>query len=223
MSGILRGGLKTPVGYIPCGTTNDFASTLGLPKKIMKAAKNVISGRVMQQDIGLFNDSRYFTYIASFGAFTRASYATPQRAKNIWGHLAYVMQGLHDVGDIKPFEVTVTHDGITESGSYIFGSVTNSTSVGGVMKLSTDTVNVRDGLFELMLVKTPTNPSKIGKMLNDVVTQQYDGNPVSLFHCSHFRFESKTPLSWTIDGEAGGEHALTTLECLHGAVNIIVP
>ncbi len=222
ISGVLLSGKDVPIGYIPSGTTNDLAKSLGLPSSILKAASNLLTGEPRFEDVGEFC-GRYFTYVASFGAFTRVSYETPQKEKNLFGHAAYLMGGLRSIGEIRPFEVKVTCDGIHEEGEYIFGAVTNSTSVGGVMRLSDDQVNLCDGKFEVMLVRKPENAGEIGKLLDEAINRHYDGKLIALHHASKIRFQSKTPLAFTLDGENGGEHTDCEAVNLHNAVRLILP
>lgn len=222
ISGVLLSGKDVPIGYIPSGTTNDLAKSLGLPTSIFKSALNLITGEPYFEDVGEFCN-RYFTYVASFGAFTRVSYETKQKDKNIFGHAAYLFGGLRSIGDIKPFHVKVTCDDICEEGEFIFGAVTNSTSVGGVMRLSDDQVNLRDGKFEVMLVRNPDKPGQVGQLIDEAVNRHYHGKLISLYHASKIRFESLTPLAFTLDGENGGEHTDCQAINLHNAVRLILP
>ncbi|HOP10106.1 MAG TPA: diacylglycerol kinase family lipid kinase [Oscillospiraceae bacterium] len=222
ISGVLLSGKDVPIGYIPSGTTNDLAKSLGLSTSIIKATLNLLTGEPYFEDIGKFQD-RYFTYVASFGAFTRVSYETPQKDKNLFGHAAYLMGGLCSIGDIKPFRVKVTCDGNVSEGDFIFGAVTNSTSVGGVMRLSDDQVNLRDGKFEVMLIRNPENAAQIGQLIDETVNRHYDGKLIALHHASEIRFESQTPLAWTLDGESGGEYTDCKAVNLHHAVRLILP
>ena len=219
---MLLSGKDVPIGYIPSGTTNDLAKSLGLSTSIIKATLNLVTGEPYFEDIGEFQN-RYFTYVASFGAFTRVSYETPQKDKNLFGHAAYLMGGLRSIGDIKPFRVKVTCDGASDEGDFIFGAVTNSTSVGGVMRLSDDQVNLRDGKFEVMLVRNPENTAQIGQLIDEAVNRHYDGKLIALHHASKIRFESQTPLAFTLDGESGGEYTDCAAVNLHHAVRLILP
>ena len=152
--GVLSAGLTVPVGYIPCGTTNDFAASLGIERENLKqAALNIVNGKAVPIDIGDFGGMRYFTYIASFGAFTGTSYNVPQVNKNMFGHLAYVMEGLKDLPNIKPIFARVTMDGVSMEDEFIFGSVSNATSIGGMVKIDSDKVDfsVRQGEVHALL------------------------------------------------------------------------
>ena len=149
IAGIIASGKNIPIGYIPAGSTNDFASTLHLSKDMKKAALDIAEGVVRSIDIGLFKN-RYFTYVASFGAFTKASYSTPQEVKNTLGHLAYVLEGMKDLPTIKgEYMKMVCGNGTVYEGEYIFGAIANSTSVGGVISLDSRLVTMNDCKFEI--------------------------------------------------------------------------
>ncbi len=223
VNGLQAAGLKTEVGYIPCGSTNDLAASLGLPKKLLAAAETVVDGAARPLDVGLFCGERCFTYVASFGAFTKASYATSQASKNLFGHLAYVFAGLGSLQEIRPIRVQFESGQRSGEGEYLFGSVTNSTSVGGVMKLAPSAVDLQDGLFEVLLIKKPIKANDLGKILHEVLSQNYDDELVTLFHTERIRFVLPEPVAWTVDGEAGGLHGEVTAENLHGAMNLILP
>jgi diacylglycerol kinase family enzyme len=154
----------TPIGYIPLGSTNDFAAGMGISSQPTEAARRAVSGTVCPLDIGWFSN-RYFSYIASFGAFTAASYSTPQSTKNALGHAAYVFEGVKDIVNIRPHHIHMEADGNTYDGFYIFGAITNATSVGGIVKLHPELVDRQDGLFEVTLVKPPQNLSDLSKIL----------------------------------------------------------
>jgi len=151
ISGVCASGCPTPIGYVPAGSTNDFAASLGLSKNILQAAKDTVEGEALSFDVGRFAD-RHFTYVASFGAFTKTSYATPQSVKNILGHTAYVLGGIKELSSLHAYPVTAVLDGkLRIKGDFIFGAVSNSTSVGGVLNLDPKMVDMNDGLFEVLL------------------------------------------------------------------------
>ena len=156
VAGIVESNRKIPVGYIPAGSTNDFANSLGLSTDVMKAARDIISGEKISLDIGSFN-GRKFSYVASFGAFTQTSYSTPQSVKNMLGHLAYILEGVTSLTSIRPQHLRIEANGVVYDGDYIFGAVSNSTSLAGILTLSPEYVDMGDGLFELLLVKMPRN------------------------------------------------------------------
>lgn len=221
INGVLETGLKTAIGYVPAGTTNDFARTLQLPKKAEKCMDLILSGRPHHYDIGTFND-RKFTYIASLGAFTKVSYSTPQRIKNALGHTAYLLEGVKEIGSISPFEAEFTAGGETYAGEFLFGSISNSTSIAGLFKLDKLEVRLDDGEFELMLIRNPKNVSDLRGILQGLTRGNYDPRYVVFTHAEEIGFKAPVPLSWTLDGESGGEHTEARISVLHNAVNIII-
>lgn len=223
ISGLMRFGSKKPVGYLPAGTTNDMAHTLRLPSNLKKAARVVISERPVPQDVGSFNETQYFTYIASFGAFTQVSYGTPQWLKNIFGHFAYVLGGLRSVGEIRPCRVRVFRDGNGdgEEGDYIFGSVSNSSSIGGVLHLGSSQVSLNDGEFEVLLIRNPPNLIEFQKMLHDLRRRNFENSLIEFFHTSTIRLVFDQEADWTLDGEYAGKTQEVEIKNLHGAVSVI--
>jgi YegS/Rv2252/BmrU family lipid kinase len=204
--GVMDSEHKIPIGYIPTGTTNDFARSLGIPRRILNAAKWLAHGKPHKFDIGTFND-RYFTYVAAFGAFTDVPYETSQAVKSIFGHAAYVFEGMGRLNKIKTYRVIVEHDdGIIED-DFVYGMVTNSSSVGGL--LSQKNVVLDDGLFEVTLVKMPSNAGEVHNIFSSLfnfASEKSNDNVVS-FTTSKIIVTSSTneKISWTIDGEFGGE------------------
>ena len=213
VSGILKAGAETPVGYIPCGSTNDFAGSLGLPLEPLKAAKAIIDGQPQKYDMGTFN-GRHFTYVASFGAFTRSSYATPQSVKNALGHTAYVLSGIQDLMQIHSIPVRLELDGqeVLED-KYIFGAVCNSTSIGGIMKLDPTVVDMSDGLFEVFLVRAPKDLIELTECISAVQKQQYDNCKMITFRSAKsVKITAAPELAWTLDGEMETGHGEITVE-----------
>ncbi len=202
VSGLMALPKHPPLGYIPMGTTNDFASSLGIPRDMIRAARKIIDGKPVDIDVGEMN-GRYFPSIASFGAFTESSYSTPQTAKNIMGHMAYVLDGMSHVSSVKPCRMTVETVERVCTGDYIFGSVSNSTSIAGLVKLDSSHVDFADGRFEVMLVRLPQTPSQLQKIINALLTKQYDCEFIDFFHTSHAKITVREPIPWTLDGEYG--------------------
>lgn len=222
ISGLLPTGLATPISYIPAGSTNDFATSLHLSKNILQAARDIAEGEPHPLDLGRFND-RYFSYIASFGAFTRASYATSQSLKNALGHFAYILAGIKEVASIRSHHMRVTlADGTVYEDDYIFGAVSNSTSVAGILTLAPELVDMNDGLFEVLLVRKPHNPLELSDCVLALTTQDYNTPMLTLCSSSRVEMESREELAWSLDGEEalGGTH--TVIENLHSAVDIIL-
>ena len=173
VDGLLLSGVDKPIGYIPAGSTNDFASSLHLSKDILQAARDIVSGEERSLDIGSFN-GRYFSYVASFGAFTKASYEAPQSIKNALGHLAYILEGIKDIPSIKPLRLWLKMEQGVYGGDYLFGAICNSTSVGGLLTLADDLVDMNDGLFEVLLIKSPSNILELNQILLALTTQNYN-------------------------------------------------
>ena len=208
VSGMMQRQDRRPMGYIPLGSTNDLAVSLRLPTRVEEAALRAVTGNEFHMDVGTLND-RYFNYIAAFGAFTETSYATPQEIKNALGHLAYILEGVKSLGKILPIHVKITADDEQFEEDYLFGAVTNTISLGGVLKLDPEKVLLDDGMYELLLVKNPTNALEAQAMLTALMTQNFDGPLVKMFHASDITFESSHEISWTIDGEYGGTFSHT--------------
>lgn len=222
VTGILKSGANTPVGYIPTGSTNDFAGSLGLPLDPLKAAKQIIDGTPQQYDIGRFG-GRYFTYVASFGAFTRSSYATSQSVKNALGHTAYLLSGISDLMQIHSIPIRMELDS-TEvlEGDYVFGAICNSTSIGGVMKLNPSVVDMSDGLFEILLIRAPKDLGELTACITAIQKQQYDGCRMITFRSAKsIKVTASPALAWTLDGEMETGNGDIAVENLQHAITLI--
>ena len=206
VTGLIRSDSLTPVGYIPAGSTNDFAQSLQIPSNMVKAAETVVNGRAFPCDVGAFNDDT-FIYVAAFGLFTDVSYQTNQRLKNIFGHAAYVMEGAKRLYDIPSYYLEVEVNGETIRDEFIYGMVSNSVSVGGVKNLMSQTVELDDGLFEVMLIRMPQNPLQLNEIMTNLVMPKSCDTPY-IFICKtdHIEIRSEDAVPWTLDGEFGGEH-----------------
>lgn len=201
ITGLLRSGQPLPLGYIPTGSANDFARTLQLCTLPAKAAAAIAEENPWSIDVGQFNGNRYFSYIASFGAFTSASYRAPQEIKNTLGQLAYVLEGVRDIAHIRPYQVNVRTESASYSGEYVFGSVTNSTSVAGIVKLDRSTVDLQDGLFEVILVKTPRTALDLNRIISGVANSNFDNEMFEFFKAGALDFQMPEPVDWSLDGE----------------------
>ena len=198
---LLSSGADIPLGYIPAGTTNDFANFLGLPKEPAQAARLIAQGEAAPIDTGLFED-RHFIYVASFGAFTQTSYATTQSLKNSMGHLAYVIEGIKELPALKSYSVRAeTAEGNVYEGEYLFGSMSNSTSLGGIIKLDSSKVDATDGKFELTLVRTPRNLHELNSILMSLMSGKPDEELITFVHTAGAAFTCAEPMPWSLDGE----------------------
>lgn len=220
-AGLMQIDAPPPLGFIPNGTTNDLAATFALSRDPKAAVTAFIKGCPVPLDIGTFDD-RYFTYIAAFGAFTGASYSTKQTVKRALGHFAYVIDGLASMPTIRPEHTIVEYDDGVIEGDYIFGSVTNSTSIGGLVKLDKKTVDLQDGLFEVILVKKPVNMSELGTIIGSILNHAVHSEKVQLLHTRKVKFTFDTDVVWTTDGEHGGKHRELVIENRQHALQIIV-
>lgn len=213
VSGMLSADLQIPIGYIPAGSTNDFARSLHLSSDLLTATDQIINGTARPYDIGQFND-RYFSYVASFGAFTKTSYATSQSVKNTFGHLAYVVQGLQEVFNIRKIHLTVKADDEEWEGDYCFGAVCNATSIGGILALDEAIVDMSDGLFELLLVKAPKDVSEITECISALQNKRYDSRMLTFCNAKSITITTEEGMAWSLDGEKAEAPATVTIENL---------
>ena len=220
ISGVLQLPKPVNVGYIPAGSTNDFANSLKLPHNIDKAAQAILNGVPHGLDVGRFN-GRPFTYTASFGAFASSSYLAPQKWKNRLGHFAYVLQGIKDLPTIHPVHVKVTTPEAVYEDDYIFGALCNSTSIGGMVRFNENTVDFNDGLFELVLVKNPKNANHLARILHCISIRRFEDPIFTYVHTSAAKFEFDRTMDWSLDGEhaIGGTEANITID--HSAITLI--
>ena len=222
IAGLLHAGLRCPIGYIPCGSTNDYAASIGLSGDVMQAARDIMEGQPHCLDIGTFN-GRYFVYTATCGAFARTSYTTSQAAKNVLGHLAYVFEGVKDLASIRPIHLKVETENQSIEDDFLICSVTNSTSVGGILRLDSQLVALDDGRFEVTLVRNPVTPQQLSTVLYGLTTQDVPNEMIYFFSAQHITFTGTAPVEWTVDGERADETDRVTLENLNGKVAIIIP
>ena len=200
IEGIKLANVDVPIGYIPAGSTNDFANSLKIPKNIIKAAQNIMEGEAVYLDTGVFNN-KVFTYVASFGAFTRISYSTPQNIKNTFGHFAYVLEGIKDLSSIKSEHLIIETDNTKFEGDYLFGAVCNSTSLGGVLTIDPSIVDLSDGLLELVLIKQPKNMFELNRLVLSLNGQIYDCDMINLISTKSIKIHCENKPDWTLDGE----------------------
>jgi len=221
ITGLLESGADVPVGYIPSGSTNDFAASLKLSTSPLKAAQDILEGQSIRYDVGKFG-SRYFSYVASFGAFTQTSYTTPQSVKNLLGHTAYVLSGISELSQIRKEHVRMEIDGEVVEDDFLFGAISNSTSVGGVLTLDPKLVNMSDGYLEILLVRAPRNLTEIAECIQAFQNQAYNSCAMVTFRSARkIRILANSSMLWTLDGEREEGHWEVTAENLHHAIRII--
>ena len=200
ITGLMRLEKRPPLGYLPQGSTNDFAASLQISGNPVMAAMSIVRNVPCQLDIGQWN-GRHFVYVASFGAFTRSSYAAPQAAKNALGHFAYILEGMKDLNTLRPYRIRLTADGEVLDGEYLFGAVCNSTSIGGLMKLDPERVVLDDGKFEMLLIPMPKTAAELQELLRALLNQQYDTGGLIFRHVTNIHVETDEELPWSLDGE----------------------
>lgn len=220
VSGLLHSGLDVPVGYIPAGTTNDFANSLKLPTDVMEATRAIVDGTPVAYDAGKFGD-RYFSYVASFGAFTRASYATPQNIKNALGHTAYVLEGIQELSQLRKEHVRMDIGGRIVEDDFLFGAISNSTSVGGILTLDPSQVDMRDGLLEVLLVRAPRNLGELTECIQALKSQKYNCEMITFCSAPRVTVYSDPDMPWTLDGEREEGHGEVVVENQHLAVKLL--
>ena len=221
ITGLQLGGHDTPLGYIPCGSTNDFAATLSLPTEPVAACRSIVGGLAQQLDVGLFAPDRYFCYSASFGAFTGVAWSTPQNIKNVLGHAAYILEGIRSLSNIRPIHMKIDADGVICEEDFIFGAVCNSTSLGGVLKLEDSEVDMNDGRFEALFIPFPPDLIALSRILNSLRTHSYDDPSLRFLRASAFTFESPEDFKWTLDGEEADGNRRVEIRNIHNAVTLV--
>ena len=222
LAGIMESGKQIPLGYIPSGSTNDFATSLGLPKEIKEAAQAIVDGVPERFDVGNFN-GRYFSYVSSFGAFTRASYEAPQSVKNALGHLAYILEGMKSITSLKGEHIKIIADDKELEGDYIFGAISNSTSVGGILTLNPTTVDMRDGKFEIMLIKNPESLHELNQLLIQLSAKDFNSSMITFMSAKEITIYADKEMPWTLDGEYQEGCEEIHIKNIPSSINIILP
>ena len=219
VTGLIKSDTNTPIGYIPAGSTNDFANSLGIPKEMVKAAEVAVGKNPFPCDIGDFN-SDTFVYVAAFGLFTEVSYKTSQQLKNIFGHVAYIMEGAKHLHDILSYNMQVEYEEHVFQDEFIYGMVTNSVSVGGFKGMTGTDVKLDDGVFEVTLIKKPHNPIELNEILACLTNMIDDSDLIYSFKTNEVKITAREQIAWTLDGEFGGEHEEVIIRNLNKRVTI---
>lgn len=219
VTGISEKNSNVPIGYIPAGSTNDFANSLFMPKSMVKAAEMIMEEELYHCDIGRFNN-KTFAYVAAFGLFTDVSYETDQDLKNVLGHVAYILEGMKRLFDIKSYYMKVTSEEVQAEDDFIVGMITNSRSVGGFKNLTGKNVDMNDGLFEVTLIKRPKNPIQLQEIMTALVMAEDNTDMIYSFKTKKITIETEEEVPWTLDGEFGGDHKYVEIENRHKALNL---
>ena len=222
ITGLMESEADIPIGYIPAGTLNEWSTGLGISKTIRQAAKDIVKGKEITLDIGKFGD-KYFTYTASFGAFTSASYSANQDVKNVLGQAAYFFEGIKSLGTIKPIHLKFECDDREIEGDFLFGAISNSMSVGGIVKFDQAAVQLNDGLFEVLLIRNPANVLGFQTIIDGIVKHELNRENLEFFRTKKISVTSDGALDWTLDGEHGVSNDKIKIKNIHNAVRFIVP
>lgn len=221
VSGTLKSGKDLPIGYIPAGSTNDFATSLHLKTDLLEAAKEAASDTFQRLDVGRFGN-RYFSYVASFGAFTKTSYTTPQSMKNMLGHIAYILSGIQELSQLKAHTLRFElQNGTVLQGDYLFGAISNSTSVGGILTLDMNRVDMADGNFELLLIRFPKDLIELADCVRALQQKNYNHTMLTFLSTQSVKIIASPDMSWTLDGEYEPGHKEIEVKCLPHAIQII--
>lgn len=219
--GMMQSEVRTPLGYIPAGSTNDFANSLEIPKDMIQAAKTAVLGVPFSCDVGEFNGD-YFIYVAAFGIFTDVSYATSQELKNALGHVAYILEGAKRLHTIKSYHMRVEYDGNEIEGDFLLGMITNSTSVGGFKNMTGKDVKLDDGMFEVTLIHKPKNIIELKTIIASLTNLKDETDLIDSFRADSVKFYSEEEIPWTLDGEFGGDHKEVQIKDHCKAVDIMI-
>ena len=221
VTGMMQSEVRTPLGYIPAGSTNDFANSLEIPKDMIQAAKTAVLGVPFSCDVGEFNGD-YFIYVAAFGIFTDVSYATSQELKNALGHVAYILEGAKRLYTIKTYHMRVEYDGNEIEGDFLLGMITNSTSVGGFKNMTGKDVKLDDGMFEVTLIHKPKNIIELNTIIASLRNLKDETDLIDSFRAESVKFYSEEEIPWTLDGEFGGDHKEVQIKDHCKAVDIMI-
>ena len=221
VTGMMQSEVRTPLGYIPAGSTNDFANSLEIPKDMIQAAKTAVLGVPFSCDVGEFNGD-YFIYVAAFGIFTDVSYATSQELKNALGHVAYILEGAKRLYTIKTYHMRVEYDGNEIEGDFLLGMITNSTSVGGFKNMTGKDVKLDDGMFEVTLIHKPKNIIELNTIIASLTNLKDETDLIDSFRAESVKFYSEEEIPWSLDGEFGGDHKEVQIKDHCKAVDIMI-
>lgn len=223
VAGMIDGGHTTPLGYIPAGSTNDYAASLGLAKKMETAAQDMFDGVEKTFDAGRQN-GQSFTYVTAFGMPAKASYGAPQKLKNLLGHFAYILEGIRDLHTLKAEHARITVDDEVLEGDYLMGTISNTTSIGGILQFNPDDVLLNDGYLELMLVAKPSSLGELSALVGAITKKRYTDCACITFRKSkHIRIDADDPMPWTIDGEYMPDGREAEVEAVPAAIRVMVP
>lgn len=222
VTGMMQCQEKIPIGYVPAGSTNDFANSLHIPKNMIQAAQAIVEGETFACDIGAFNDD-FFVYIAAFGIFTEVSYETSQDIKNVLGHMAYILEGMRRLSTIRAYKMKVESEALSVEDEFLFGMITNSISVGGFKRITGKYVQLDDGEFEVTLIKKPSNPIELNLIMAALINRNINTDCMYCFKAKTLKITSQEEIPWTLDGEFGGKHREVEISNRKQSLDIKIP
>lgn len=222
VTGMMQCDHRLPIGYVPAGSTNDFARSLQIPRNMIDAARIIVEGKDFGCDIGTFNED-IFVYVAAFGVFTEVSYETRQDMKNTLGHMAYLLEGMRSLSTVKAYKMKVECKELETEGEFLFGMITNSLSVGGFKNITGKYVRLDDGEFEVTLIKKPSNVTELNQLATALVNRNVSNDCIYCFKTSSIKITSEEEVAWTLDGEFGGRHKEVSIENCRQGITIKVP
>lgn len=223
VTGALRSRYEGDIGFLPCGTTNDLAASLEIPKNLEKAALLIAEGQAKEFDVGSFNRLRYFTYVACFGAFTEVAYSTDQKLKNVLGHAAYVHEAVTHLQELRSYRVKVDCDGVLYEDDFLFAACANALRLGGVMKLRRDQVELADGYHEVLLIRNPKNAADLAQLSRELLSGNFENKSILFFRGKKVSFDCDDQIPWCVDGEFAGKFDHAVVRNLHDRVRIFCP
>ena len=221
ISGVMANGLDMPIGYIPLGSTNDFAGSLGIPGELDGALDNILEGRPVPIDVGSFN-GRIFMDVGLLGIFSRTCYETPQDMKNTLGFLAYVLEGIREVPTVHPIPLRIETGDAVYEGEYLACVVSNSRKLGGVVSLSDEQVSLSDGQFELLLVEKDKTPLQLAGYIHALRTANLTAEGMTFVSVPSLRITSSDDQPWTLDGERADWQGTADIRVIPNAVRILM-
>lgn len=213
---------KPEITFIPLGTVNDFARTIGLSRKRFYMPSILKKYTRRKIDIGKFN-KKYFNYVAAFGAFTKVSYVTSQKLKKYFGKWAYFIVAIKYFFKIKTYKINIDIDGKKIEKECIYGSISNSKSIGGFQWFRKRDIALDDGKFEIILINKPKHKIQYISMVFDILLKRYQSKNFFYSQGSKIEITTEKNLSWTIDGEFGGMAKEIKVENCKQAVTFIIP
>jgi len=222
ITGIMQTGIECTLGYIPLGTLNEWSSGLKISRNVALAAQDILNGIEFDIDIGKFGD-RYFSYTASFGAFTEASYSAPQEIKNVLGQTAYFFEGIKSLSNIKPRHLKFKCREREIEGDFLFGAISNSMSVGGIVKFDDSIVKLNDGKFEVLLIKNPKTIIGLQSIIDGILKKDLNRDEIEFFHTDEITVTGGADVAWTLDGEYCEGKDVVTLTNVPSAIHLILP